>query len=65
MRTTVILSLAIVLMMAFLVACGEAASPVPTDTPVPPTAMPAPTEAPTEAMEEEPTAMMEEKMATR
>ena len=57
MRTTVILSLAIVLMMAFVVACGEAATPVPTNTPVPP-----PTEAPaaTEAMEEEPTAMMEE-----
>jgi len=57
MRTTVILSLAIVLMMAFVVACGEAATPVPTNTPVPP-----PTQAPaaTEAMEEEPTAMMEE-----
>ena len=58
MRTTVIMSFAIVLMMALLVACGEAATPVPTDTPVPPTATPAPTEAPTEAMEEEPTAMM-------
>ncbi len=57
MRTTVILSLAIVLMMAFVVACGEAATPVPTNTPVPP-ATEAP--APTEAMEEEPTAMMEE-----
>ena len=60
MRTTVILSLAIVLMMAFLVACGEAATPVPTDTPVPPTEAAAPTEAPTEAMQEEPTAVMEE-----
>ena len=62
MRTTVILSLAIILMMAFVVACGEAATPEPTNTPVPPppTEAPAPTEAPTEAMEEEPTAMMEE-----
>ena len=61
MRTTVIMSFAIVLMMALLVACGEAATPVPTDTPVPPTATTAPpTEAPTEVMEEEPTAMMEE-----
>ena len=50
MRTTAILSFAIVLMMAFLVACGEAA------TPVPPTATPAPTE----AMVEEPTAMAED-----
>ena len=50
MRTTAILSLAIVLLMAFLVACGEAA------TPVPPTATPAPTE----AMAEEPTAMAED-----
>ena len=57
MRTTVILSLAIVLMMAFLVACGEAATSEPADTTVPTTA---PTEAPTEAMEEEPTAMMED-----
>ncbi len=56
MRATVILSLAIVLMMAFVVACGEAATPVPTNTSVPPTEVPAPTE----AMEEEPTAMMEE-----
>ena len=55
MRATVILSLAIVLMMAFVVACGEAATPVPTNI-VPPTEAPAPTE----AMEEEPTAMMEE-----
>ncbi len=61
MRTTVIMSLAIVMMAALLVACGEAATPVPTNTPVPPTATMAPTEAPTEAMmEEEPTAMMEE-----
>ena len=60
MRTTAILSLAIVLMMAFIVACGESATPVPTNTPVPPTETPAPTEAPTEVMEEEPTAMMEE-----
>jgi TRAP-type C4-dicarboxylate transport system substrate-binding protein len=58
MRTTVILSLAIVLMMAFLVACGEAATPVPTPTEVPPTAAPAPTEAPTEAMEEDGDAVM-------
>ena len=50
MRTTAILSFAIVLMMAFLVACGEAA------TPVPPTATPAPTE----AMAEEPTAAAED-----
>ena len=57
MRTTVILSLAIVLMMAFLVACGEAATSEPADTAVPTTA---PTEAPTEAMEEDPTAMMED-----
>ena len=48
--------LAIVLMMAFVVACGEAATPEPTNTPIPPTEAPAPTE----AMEEEPTAMMEE-----
>ena len=60
MRPTVIMSFAIVLMVALLVACGEAATPVPTDTPVPPTAVAAPTEAPTEVMEEEPTAMMEE-----
>ena len=60
MRSTVSLSLAIVLMMAFLVACGEAATPAPTNTSVPPTEPPAATEAPTEAMEEEPTAMMEE-----
>ena len=62
MRTTVILSFAIVLMVALLVACGESATPVPpTNTPEP-TAVPTepPTEAPTEAMEEEPTAMMEE-----
>ena len=58
MRTTVILSLAIVLMMVFLVACGEAATPVPTPTEVPPTAAPAPTEAPTEAMEEDGDAVM-------
>ena len=57
MRSTVILSLAIVLMMAFLVACGEAATSEPADTAVPTTA---PTEAPTEAMEEDPTAMMED-----
>ena len=56
MRSTVIMSFAIVLMVALLVACGEAATPVPTDTPVPPTETPAPTE----AMEEEPTAMMED-----
>ena len=49
MRTTVFMSLAIVLVMAFLVACGEAATPVPTNTPVPPTAVPEPTAAPTEA----------------
>ena len=57
MRSALVLSLAIVLIMAFVVACGEAATPEPTSTPVPP-----PTEAPapTEAMEEEPTAMMEE-----
>ncbi len=60
MRATVILSLAIVLMMAFVVACGEAATPVPTNTSVPPTEAPAPTE----VMEEEPTAMMEEEDAT-
>ena len=60
MRTTVILSFAIVLLMAVMVACGESATPVPTNTAVPPTAVPEPTEAPTEAMEEEPTAMMEE-----
>ncbi len=60
MRTTVILSLAIVLLVAVMVACGEAATPAPIDTPVPPTEAAAPTEAPTEAMEEEPTAMMEE-----
>ena len=59
MRTKVILSLAIILMMAFVVACGEAATSVPA-TPVPPTEAPVATEAPTEAMEEEPTAMMEE-----
>ena len=52
MRITVFLSLAIVLMMAFLVACGEAATPEPTATAVP-------AAEPTEAMEE-PTAMMEE-----
>ena len=46
--------------MAFVVVCGEAATPVPTNTQVPPTEAPAPTEAPTEAMEEEPTAMMED-----
>ncbi len=61
-RSTVILSLAIVLMMAFLVTCGEAATPVPTPVPtpteVPPTAAPAPTEAPTEAMEEDGNAVM-------
>ena len=45
-------------MMAFLVACGEAATPVPTPTEVPPTAAPAPTEAPTEAMEEDGDAVM-------
>jgi len=67
MRTTVVLSFAIVLMMALLVACGESATPVPpTSTPAPtavPTEVPtaAPTEAPTAMMEEEPTeAMMEE-----
>lgn len=62
MRTTVILSFAIVLLMVVFVACGESATPVPTNTPVPPTAVPEPTAAPTEAMmEEEPTeAMMEE-----
>ena len=64
MRTTVIMSFAIVFLMAILVACGESATPVPpTSTPAP-TATVAPTEppteAPTEAMEEEPTAMMEE-----
>ena len=59
MRITVFLSLAIVLMMAFLVACGEAATPEPTNTSEPPTEAPVATEAPTEAMEE-PTAMMEE-----
>ena len=62
MRTTVILSFAIVLLMVVFVACGESATPVPpTNTPEP-TAVPTavPTEAPTEAMEEEPTAMMEE-----
>ena len=56
MRTTVIFSLAVVILMAFFVACGEAATPVPTNTSAPPTEPPAPTE----AMEEEPTAMMEE-----
>ena len=60
MRATVIFSFAIVLLMAFVVACGEAATPVPRNTPVPPTEPPVATEAPTEAMEEEPTAMMEE-----
>ena len=60
MRTTVFLSFAIVLMMAVLVACGESATPVPpTNTPAP-TEPPPPTEAPTEAMQEEPTAAMEE-----
>ena len=53
MRITVFLSLAIVLMMAFLVACGEAATPDPTATA-------APAVEPTAVMEEEPTAMMEE-----
>ena len=56
MRSTVIMSFAIVLMVALLVACGEAATPVPTNTPVPPTETPAPTE----AIEEEPTAMIED-----
>ena len=62
MRTTVIMSFAIVLMVALLVACGESATPVPPTSTPEPTAVPTepPTEAPTEAMEEEPTAMMEE-----
>ena len=66
MRTTAIMSFAIVLMVALLVACGEAATPVPTNTPVPPTAAPAPTAAPTEAptqamaATEAPTEAMEE-----
>ena len=60
MRPTVIMSFAIVLMVALMVACGEAATPVPTNTPVPPTATMAPTAAPTEAMAEEPKAMAEE-----
>ena len=60
MRTTVVLSFAIVLMMALLVACGESATAVPpTNTPAP-TAVPEPTPEPTAMMEEEPTAMMEE-----
>ena len=63
MRTTVVLSFAIVLMMALLVACGESATPVPpTSTPAPTatSAPPTDTPAPTAMMEEEPTAMMEE-----
>ena len=44
MRTVVIMSLVITLMAVLLVACGEAATPVPTNTPVPPTNTPAPTE---------------------
>ena len=60
MRPTVIMSFAIVLMVALMVACGEAATPVPTNTPVPPTATMAPTAAPTEATAEEPAAMAEE-----
>ena len=54
MRTAVILSFAIVVLMAAFVACGESA------TPVPPTATPAPTAAPTAVPTEAPTAMMEE-----
>ena len=52
MRPTVIMSFAIVLMMALLVACGEAATPVPT-------AAPEPTEAPT-AMQSESMQTIEE-----
>ena len=63
MRTSVIMSFAIVLMVALMVACGEAATAVPTATPAP-TATPVPTAAPTVAptamMQEQPTAMMEE-----
>ncbi len=54
MRTAVILTFAIVVLMAAFVACGESA------TPVPPTATPAPTAAPTAVPTEAPTAMMEE-----
>ena len=60
MRITVFLSLAIVLMMAFLVACGEAATPDPTATAVPAAEPTAVMEEPTAVTEEEPTAMMEE-----
>ena len=60
MRITVFLSLAIVLMMAFLVACGEAATPDPTATVAPAAEPTAVMEEPTAMMEEEPTAMMEE-----
>ncbi len=54
MRFTVFLSFAMVLLMAVFVACGESATPAPTNTPEPPT----PTEAPTEVMEEEGDGMM-------
>ena len=60
MRITVFLSLAIVLMMAFLVACGEAATPEPTATAAPTAEPTAVMEEPTAVTEEEPTAMMEE-----
>ena len=60
MRSTVIMSFAIVLMVALLVACGESATPVPPTSTPEPTAVPTepPTEAPTEAMEEEGDGMM-------
>ena len=60
MQSTVIMSFAIVLMVALLVACGESATPVPPTSTPEPTAVPTepPTEAPTEAMEEEGDGMM-------
>ena len=59
MRTSVVMSFAIVMMVALLVACGESATAVPTPTPAP-TAAPTAAPTPTAMMQEEPTAMMED-----
>ena len=48
MAKPLVLGAALILLMAFVIACGEAATPVPpTATTAPPTATPAPTAAPT------------------
>ena len=59
MRTSVVMSFAIVMMVALLVACGESATAVPTPTPAP-TAAPTAVPTPTAMMQEAPTAMMED-----